>query len=199
MRRFFQALSVVILTLIFSGNAWAFQAAGLWHISGTGFVEKSIIRISLKVTGSTALQTMTIAGTECLTSYDAAIKIDAFDRAGFDINVRDEHFADSFNTPVPLPDINPTPENPFTIPAITLNGLTYEASFTSENTGTLSVTGYVDIDTVGTSEINTKCVIWRDGTPKPEEDTSSSSGCNSGLGIFAFLMLISGVKIIVRN
>ena len=196
MRRFFLA---VILTLIFSGSAFAFQAGGLWHISGNGFVEKSFIRVSLKITGGATLQTMMIAGTECLTSYDVTVEIDAFDRTGLDINVRDERFADSFNTPVPLPEINPTPENPFTIPAVTLNGLTYEAAFTSANTGTLKVTGFVDIDTIGSSEINTSCVIWRDGTPKPEENESSSSGCNSGLGIFAFLTLISGVIIVVRN
>ena len=196
MKRFLFAL---ILTLIFSGNAFAFQASGLWHISGSGFVEKSFVRVSLKITGSATLQTMTVFNTECLTSYDVTLKIDAFNNTGLDINVRDEHYANSFDTPLPLPDINPTPENPFTIPAITLNGLTYEASFTSANSGTLRVTGYVDIDTIGSSEINTNCVIWRDGTPKPEEDKSSSSGCDSGLGIFALIMLISGVKTFVRN
>ena len=187
---------------------------GKWNIEGTSFIEKSFVRLSVKLEGE-ANQT-----TEFLKNLDASIdrviennqekarslvnedrkvlngcavslRLYIFDNAGFDIKVWEENIPNAVVIPVLLPEIKPTIGEPLVLPSVTRDNVKYTLTFNSESSGKLRAQGYVDVDTVGTCEINADCALWRDGTTKPSTEKETKSGCNSGFGIFsAFIVLL---------
>ena len=181
---------------------------GKWNVEGTSFIEKGIVRLSIKVEG-TANQTtdelknlaenidkiidnneekarnIINENRRVLTGCELDLRLYIFDKAGFDIKAWNEYIENAVKIPVLLPEMRPTISDPFILPSVTYNNLNYTLTFESESSGKLRVKGYVDVDTVGTCEINADCALWRDGTTKPELDKETSSGCNSGYGIFA--------------
>ena len=224
MKNFF--LSVIVFLLALAGNSESYEIAGRWNVEGGGFVEKSFVRISLEITGHAEVASRKISdlrnintimssdaqtlislenfiddNLSCITSYDFYLRINALNNTGLNVKVKEEHLYDEVNIPVALPSFTPTVERPYTLPAVTVNGLTYQASITSANSGTVKVTGFVDTDFAGEVEINSDCAFWRNGTSKPSSGGGSGSGCNSGSGIISLLLiiLISGVRVIVRH
>ena len=202
-------------------NAEDYDISGNWLVHGEGFVEKSFVRSSLELEGNMTLTTRTLreisrdiqaliidnqtvtdlsnelldSDMKALTDYNIHIRLDATE---LNIKAWEEYLLNGINIPVLLPEMRPTNNNPFTLPAVTYEGLTYQVTFTGIDSGTVKITGYIDVDLVGDCEVNSDSSIWREGTSEPAR-SSSSSGCNSGMGIFAFALLLTGVLKFVRH
>ena len=220
MKKFF----LCVMFMIFAVSAEGFNVSGKWNILGTGFVEKSFVRISLELRGEMNLTTSEAMNlshdmvnvisndtstfisrdkisdySDCLTGYEINLSLYAFDKTGLDIKIWEDNYPNGIIIPILFPDFTPTLNNPFVLPAVTHNGLTYQVTFTSETSGKLRVTVYVDTEYVGDIEINSDCAIWKNGTSRPSIVSETSSGCDSGTGIFAVMILLSGVRKFVRN
>ena len=188
---------------------------GKWNVEGTSFIEKGIVRLSISIEGEVnqtvdVLKNLSASvdkiiddneekarniineNRKVLTGCSVYLKLYIFDKTGFDIKAWDEYIDNAVKIPVLLPEMRPTISDPFVLPTVTYDNLSYTLTFESESSGKLRVRGYVDVDTVGTCEINADCALWKDGTEKPSLDKETSSGCNnSGLGIFtAFTVLL---------
>ena len=215
MRRILLACAIIVL-FCQSVIADDYDLSGLWHIGGTGFVEKSFVRISLQLDGDMTLTTATtqeikdnaisrdlvsddlLSGDlKFLTAYDINLEISA---TMAEINVWKDHIPNGIRVTVPLPEKAPSNEFPYTLPvALEHEGLTYRVTLTSAVSGKVRITGTVNFDEVGDVEINSDCAFWKDGTEKPKLEEETSSGCNSGIGELMLLLVIAGVMKIVRN
>ncbi|MBQ7156140.1 MAG: hypothetical protein IJR85_11390 [Synergistaceae bacterium] len=193
-----------------------YEVAGLWNIKGTGFVEKSFLRISLELDGDMTLTTATtqevkdnvvsrdlvsddlLSGDlKFLTAYDINLKISAT-TAG--ITAWKDHIPNGIRVPVPLPEMAPSKEMPYTLPiAIENEGLTYQVTLTSSESGKVRITGIIDFDEISGVEINSDCAFWKAGTKMPALEEETDSGCNSGFGALMLLLVYAGVKKIVWN
>ena len=213
-------LLLMLLTVTF---AEAYELSGTWNIYGTGFVEKSFVRISLKLAGEMELFTCKVSelsddvlqilsndtvtvinrydvdqNLSCLRAYDINLRVYALDKSGIDVKIWDDNIPNGIRLPIVYPEFEATLNDPFTFPSVTQNGLTYTVSFTSETSGKLRVQGYIDTS-IGDIELNSDAAIWKNGTPQPSTESETKSGCNSGLGIFALMMLLAGRYKFVRN
>ena len=220
MKKFFIIVFVLVFLLLcnpFTMNASEYTDTilpGQWNIHGDGFGEKGVIRLSLEVEGN-AIQTTdfvknlsesvdkiidnneevfrSVVNSErkVLTAcnVDLTLRI-----TGAGIKAWKENIPNAVQIPVLLPEIRPTMNDPFVLPSITLNNITYTITFESESSGKLRVQGYTDVDKVGTCEINADCALWRDGTEAPQTASETKSGCNSGIG---FLTALTALLIII--
>lgn len=188
-----------------------YDISGFWNIKGQGFAEKSFVRVSLSLTGVMQLKTSTAQevaqnflgydadniDAKFLTSYDIYLRIDA---TGLDIKAWEDNIPNGIEIPVPLPEMRPTVNQPYTLPvSVTSEGLTYSVTLTSIESGKVRITGYVDLDTIGSTEINSECALWKFGTPMPQLESETSSGCNSGFGAWVIALLLLGVRKNVRD
>ena len=195
---------------------------GLWHIKGQGFGEYSPVRLKLKLTGDMDVTTAKLseisADNQYIKSGDETILLDLQNNpeladmkalTGYDIYMRleltgagfkawDEDFPNGIRIPVLLPNMRPSVDDPFVLPGITYDNLTYKLSFTSPTSGKIRINGYTDVDNIGSCEINADCAIWRDGYPEPSLEEETSSGCDSGFNALMLLVLM-GVRKLVRN
>ena len=198
MKRIFACM---VLTLVFSScaayaDSESFDVAGTWLIKGVGHVDKSFVRSSLELSGYMNLKTensdILSEDIRCLTSYDIYLRIDA---TTLNIKVYDKHIENSIKTAVPIPSRIPTTAYPIELPTVTYDDLTYAATLTGSNSGTVTITGVIkDVDVIGDLDLDSDCKIWRAGTPEPEIDTGKSSGCNSGFGIIAMILTLGVIK-----
>ena len=215
-------LLLILLTVTVAAEAY--ELSGSWNVYGTGFVEKSFVRISLKLAGEMELSSCKVSEIDgdvlqilsndtvtvinrydvdqnlsCLNGYDINLRVYALDKSGIDVKIWDDNIPNGIRLPIVYPEFEATLNDPFTLPSVTQNGLTYTVSFTSENAGKLRVTGYIDT-TIGDIELNSDATIWKNGTPQPSTESETKSGCNSGMGIFALMMmLLAGRYKFVRN
>ena len=192
------ALSLVLGSSAYSDTE-SFDAGGRWLIKGVGHVDKGFIRSSLEIEGYINLNTSSGEYANMLESYEAYIRIDA---TTLGIKIYDEYTSEKVNNPVPIPKRIPTASYPIELPTVTYNDLTYDATITGSNSGTLTIQGIVkNVSVIGDLELDSDCKMWRQGTEEPAIDTGKSSGCNSGIvtGIFAALLVFMGVRKRVRN
>ena len=212
---------LLLLILLAVSAAEGYELSGTWNIYGTGFVEKSFVRISLRLDGEMELftckvselsddivqvlsnDTVTILNRNdvaqdlnCLRAYDINLRVYALDKSGFDVKIWDDNIPNGIRLPIVYPEFEATLNDPFTLPSVTQNGLTYTVSFTSETAGKLRVQGYIDTS-IGDIELNSDGTIWKYGTARPSTESETKSGCNMGMGIL--MMLLAGVYFIVRN
>jgi hypothetical protein len=168
-----------------TARAAAYRLGGRWLLEGDGFAEKSILRVSLNTNGRLAIKSDIADGSESLTGYDVYGELNA---SRLDINTWSYQNECKLSPAIEVGSFNPTMSNPFRLPPFTVDKLTYAVTLTSVNSGTVNISGYVDIDTVGRTAINADCAIWREGTPKPAiPDTGS--GCDMGTGALGLLAL----------
>ena len=183
---------------------------GKWNIDGQGYGEKEFVRLELGLEGNMNLRTQKVEeideeitellmGTEkvtrvlvdkdfkALTSYDVNLKLTL---TGAEIKVLSEHIPNGIKIPAVLPEIEPTVNDPFVLPTITQDKISYTLRFTSNSSGVLRVHGYVDVDVVGECEIKADCRVWRDGAQAPEFSSGTSSGCNSGIRLEFFALVL---------
>ncbi|MBR6900465.1 MAG: hypothetical protein IKN30_00185, partial [Synergistaceae bacterium] len=214
MKKIFFALLILLIASMLNASEYTDTILpGKWNIEGTSFIEKGIIRLSVKIDGEVNQTTEILKNLNAsvdkiiennqekarnlineerkvLNGCEVNLRLYIFDKAGFDIKVWDHYIPNAVQIPVLLPEMRPTINKPFVLPSITKDNITYTITFTSETSGKLRAKGYVDVDAVGTCEINADCALWRDGTTKPETEKETKSGCNS-LGIFsAFIVLL---------
>lgn len=216
-------LFAVIILGLWSSSVYAekYDIAGFWNIGGDGFVEKAPLRVSLELTGNITLRTASSQEVResisadlvrkqypeipdilskdlrFLTSYDINLKITT---TNLDIKAWNDHVPNGIRIPSPLPEMKPSKEYPYELPIYGYNdGLTYKVTLTSDVSGKVRITGFVDFDIIGKTEINSDCAVWMAGTPKPKLEEETNSGCNTGFSAFMILLVFAGVKKFVRN
>lgn len=165
----------------------SYDIAGRWLMSGEGFGEKSPVRIRLTLDGDLDLYTGIVEGRRCVTGYDLWLRINA---SRLDIKTWSERYSETLHVPVPLPELRPTLNEPFALPAVrTKEGLIYKVTLTSVTSGTVDIYGVIDLDVVGATEIKSEGLVWKEGTKKPETK-DLLSGCRAGTGLGALFLLI---------
>jgi opacity protein-like surface antigen len=161
------------------------SAADDWYVEGGGYAQKDIVRVSLNTNGGLLIKSQVADGVEYITGYEAWGELNA---SKLNINAWRYEGKYEFREPVEAGSFNPTLGEPYSLPPFTIDGLTYSVVLTRADAGTVKISGYVDIDVAGRTEINADCAIWRQGTPKPEiPDTES--GCDAGAGAPALFAL----------
>ena len=190
-RRLGFLLAVVVL-LVTPGAALAeYDIGGWWLLEGSGYAEKGFVRAELTDSGTLNIQTQTEDGVRYVLGYSLDLRLDA---SRLNINAWKYSKIVLLDVPVPLPELNPTTNNPFELPPVTVDGLTYEVTFTSTTSGTVKLYGYLDIDVVGNIGVDSISAIWKSGTAKPDID-DMTSGCNWGVPWAASLLPLLAMKL----
>ncbi|MDR2179416.1 MAG: hypothetical protein LBP21_03825 [Synergistaceae bacterium] len=176
------ACFAVVALLLTPGAVFAeYDISGWWLLEGSGYAEKNFLRTELTDTGRLDIQTKTEDGVQYVLGYSVDLRLDA---SRLNINTWDYSKIVLLDVPVPIPELNPTTNEPFELPRVTADGLTYEMTFTTATSGTVRIYGYIDVDVVGSVEINSISTIWKYGTEQPDV-SDMTSGCDVGLGFFA--------------
>ena len=214
-----------VMILMMSVTAEGFGTfSGKWNIYGEGFAEKGFVRTQLEINGDmnvsacsfsdlpadvvnvvstdweTVMKRDEIGGLhtlfDCLTGLAMNLRVYA---SSLGINVYEENMPNEITDPYLFLDIIPSLDEPLAFPEIKVGGMTLRLTLTSENSGTVWIRGNVNTSYLGEVEINTECVIWKDGTQRPSFSGGGSSGCDSGMNVFALMILLLGVRKFVRN
>ena len=206
---------LIVLISCISVSGEVYDISGLWHIDGEGFAKDSSSGIKLRGKIGTSMNIYTQPLSEvsqdiidaenysedikCLTGYDVHLRIDL---SMFKINAWEQDIPSGIRTPIPLPEIRPTLNEPFYLFSFSIDNeeqnMNYALYLTSIYSGIIKINGVIrDLDVVGDVEIDSESAVWLDGTEKPE--TEEGSGCNSGMNMLMLLLMILGVKKIVRN
>ena len=176
MRKSIFAVIIVTFLLCVPETTFAeFNPSGRWLLEGGGFAEKSFIRVELTDWGELYIQTKLENGIRYVTGYDVKVILYA---SRLNINAWEYSNSETFQVPVMVPDVEPTLNEPFALPPVTYDGLTYKMEFTSAASGVIWIYGYLD----GGIEINSASTLWKEGTEKPKIP-DKTSGCNAGLGM----------------
>ena len=179
-------LAVCCTALLEAAQPVSYDVAGRWLIEGNGSGKKTI-SVQLKLDGTLDIQTEVVGEKRCITGYDLWLRVDA---SRLNIKTWTERYRETLRVPVPLPDLQPTLSEPFSLPPVrTKEGLTYKITLTSVTSGTVDIYGIIDLDVVGATEINSEGVVWKEGTQKPET-RDLLSGCRVGTGLGAMLLLV---------
>jgi hypothetical protein len=180
MRKSIIAAFIVIL-LSMPETAFAeFDPYGRWLLDGGGYAEKSFVRVELSANGELFVRTELEDGVRYVTGCDVTATLDA---SRFNINAWKYSSSTDLQHPVMVPEANPTLNEPFELPPVTYDGLTYEVTFTSASSGTIRIYGRVDAGV----DINSTSVVWKEGTERPRVK-DASSGCDTGGGAAALLL-----------
>jgi len=175
----------VIAMFLCTGTAFAgFNPIGDWLFEGGGYAEKSFVRARLNARGELEVTTVVMDGKEYVTGYRVRANLYV---SQFGFNVWKDSGGGDLRNPVPLPYLNPTMNNPFRLPRVTHEGLTYEVVFTSATSGTIRIYGYLDVDFVGNVEGDSASILWRKGSKKPDIP-DMTSGCNAGFAAVTLLL-----------
>lgn len=184
--------AVVSLVALVVCVAWAeasWDVAGRWLIDGAGHGEKGFVRLRLSLDGTMDIHaSKDDEGRRWLTGWDIDLRIGTT-RA--DIRTWRDHIEERLHVPVPLPELRPTVSDPFELPPVTHEGLTYRVTLTSESSGKVRISGWIDLDVIGKTDIDSESAIWKAGTPKPDLDSSVESGCDAGLGGACVALLLA--------
>jgi len=166
--------------LCFPGAASAeFDPYGKWLLEGSGYAEKSFLRVELKDWGELFVHTELKNETRYVTGYDVKVTLDA---SKLNINAWKYEAGATLETPIAVPDVEPTMNDPFALPPVKYDDLTYVVEFLSTTSGTVRIFGYIS----GGVEVNSISAVWREGTEKPKIP-NMTSGCNYGAGAAAML------------
>ena len=216
-------LCVMIMMMSVSAEGFG-TFSGKWNIYGEGFAEKGFVRTQLEINGDmnvsacsfsdlpadvvnvvstdweTVMKRDEIGGLhtlfDCLTGLAMNLRVYA---SSLGVNVYEENNPNEITDPYLFLDIIPSLDEPLAFPEIKVGGMTLRLTLTSENSGTVWIRGNVNTSYLGEVEINTECVIWKDGTQRPSFSGGGSSGCDSGMNVFALMILLLGVRKFVRN
>lgn len=185
MRKTVTGLLLIVVLLSLAGAAFAaYDMTGRWLIEGSGYAEKGAVRVALKDEGTLDIHTKTEGRVQYITGYALKIRLNA---SKLGINAWENSSTITFQTPIQVPSHNPTSNAPFDLPTIKVDRMTYKIRFTSTTSGTAKIYGFMDIDNVGTVEINSDNIVWKQGSPKPIID-DNMNGCNVGVSLLGLLM-----------
>jgi hypothetical protein len=189
------ALIAAAALLLFATTAFAdYDISGRWLLEGGGFAEKGVLRVELTDEGVLDIRTQLEDEVRHVAGYNVRLRLDA---SKLGISAWEYSKAMDLTPSIPIPDLNPTVNDPFKLPPVTIDGLTYEVTFTSITSGTVKIYGNLDVDVAGKVEIDSVSAIWKEGTEKPDIP-DMSSGCNSGIVwmalIFGFFPAVSKIR-----
>jgi hypothetical protein len=170
----------------------SYAIGGRWLVEGEGTAKKDILRVNLFAEGTMDIKSATEDGTESILGYESHATLDA-SRLG--INAWEHYGSYQLPIPVPVSGFDPSMSEPFRLPPFTIDmpdgALTYTVELTSVHSGTVNISGYINLDIVDRTDINANCAIWREGTPKPDMP-EKTWGCDAGSGwasLFASVLL----------
>jgi hypothetical protein len=170
--------AVLVSSLAVGSVSVDYDVGGQWLIEGGGFAEKGFVRAEMTLDGTLDIQTQAESGDQYVQGFTLAMRLDA---TRLNINTWKYSKAAALKVPVKLPELRPTTNEPFELPAVPVDDLTVEVTFTSTTSGTVKINGYIDVDVVGQTEIQSESAIWKEGTPKPDIP-DRTSGCNGVFG-----------------
>jgi hypothetical protein len=177
MRKGIVLTAVVVLFMFSKAVAADYDISGKWLLEGGGFAEKGVLRVELTDEGFLDIRTKVEDGTRYVLGYSVALWLNA-SRLG--INAWEYSKNVDLELPIPIPSLNPTVNDPFKLPPVTVDRLTYKVTFTSISSGTVDIYGSLDVDVIGDVEIDSASAICKEGTEKPDIP-DMTSGCNSGI------------------
>ena len=196
----FLTVAVLFLTCLASKTAFAeYDVTGWWLLEGDGYAEKSPVRTRLADAGRMNIKTQTQDGVQYILGYSLDLWLDV---SRLDINAWKYSKEVLFDVPIPVPALDPTMSDPFTLPSVTIDQLTYEMVFTTTTSGTVKIYGYLDVDVVGSVSIDSLSTIWKNGTQRPADTSDLSSGCNgmawTALALLPLMNLVKMKKVKMR-
>ena len=177
------AIVMCLVPVALADETW--DPEGRWLIEGGGYGEKSFLRLQLSLNGTMDIHTALSGDVRVITGYDISMRLDT-SRA--DVKTWTEDIHERLHIPAPLPELRPTVNEPFTLPPVSAEGLTYRVTLTSTTSGTVDIYGTIDLDVLGDTEINSVSAVWKQGTKKPDVE-DLESGCNAGTFPGALLLL----------
>lgn len=189
-RTFFAALLLACSALCAPSEAASWDMAGRWLIEGTGYGEYSPVRLTLNLDGYMDAKTALSGDIRYLTGYDLDLRLDV---SGMSVETWREQRSETFREPVPLPEMNPTLSQPFTLPEFWIDDLRVKIELRSESSGKVDIYGTIDLDVIGRTEVNSVSAFWREGTEKPDVD-DLDSGCASFMSALALLPVVFLIK-----
>ncbi len=221
MKKFLLCIMIMMMSVTAEGYG---TLSGKWNIYGEGFAEKGFVRTQLEINGEmdisacsftslpadvvnimsddweTVISRDEVTGfyelLDCMTSF--SMRLSAYASAlGF--NVYEENNPNEIVEPYLFIDFLPSFDEPLVFPDFNMGGMNLQMTLNSENAGTIHIKGTMSTSYFGNVDVDTECVIWRDGTERPGIPSGSKSGCDSGMGIFALMILLLGVRKFVRN
>ena len=170
---------IVVAVFCFPAMASArFDPYGLWELEGDGYAERNFRRADLRIWGDLYIQTSYRGGAMYITDYDVWVTIDS---PRLNIDFCEFSAGTTFGYPIRVPDAPPTRYNPFRLPPITKDGLTYDVEFTSTTSGTIWIYGYVG----GQTKVDSISFVYKADT---QSFWKESGGCNTGIGVFGLIL-----------
>lgn len=186
MKKFLLCVMIMMMSVTAEGYG---TFSGKWNIYGKGFAEKSFVRTQLEINGDmnisacsfsdlpanvvnvvsddweTVISRDEIGGLytlfDCLMGLYMNLRVYA---SSLGVNVYEENNPNEITAPYLFLDIIPSLDEPLELPDINLGGMTLRFTLTSESAGKIWIRGIVNTSRLGEIEINTECVIWKDGT-----------------------------------
>ena len=169
--------SGTLTTATHMASAW-FDPYGWWELEGEGYVERNFHISDLYVWGDLRIQTSYRGGERYVTDYDVWVTLDS---PRLNINLWEFSAGATLWYPIRIPDVPPTRYNPFRLPPITKDGLTYDVEFTSATSGTIWIYGYVG----GGVVVDSLSFVWKTDT---YSFWDKRGGCNTGFGTFGMVL-----------
>ena len=195
--------------------------SGEWELYGEGFAEKGFVRMSLEIDGDMNISVSSLSGLpasvvnvvsddwetvisrdeagffyDCLTGLDMNLRVYA---SSLGMKIYDDYMPNGITEPYLMLDFIPSLNEPLVLPDLPMEGMLVRLTLTSENAGKVWIRGNINTSYAGEIELNTECAIWKKGTERPGLDNGGKSGCDSGVGTIAVMILLAGVKRFVRN
>ena len=223
MKKFLLCVMIMMFAVAAEGYG---TFSGEWNIEGEGFAEKSFVRTQLEIKGNMNVSACSLSDLpesvvnvmssdwetlisrdevrglyqllDCLTGLSMNLSVYA---SSLGVNVYEENNPNEITDPYLFLDIIPSLENPLEFPDMNIGKMNIRLTLTSENAGKVWLKGNINTSYLGLGEveINTECAIWKNGTQRPALSGGGKSGCDSGMSIFAAMILFLGVRKFVRN
>lgn len=221
MKKFLLCVMIVMMSVTAEGYG---TFSGEWNIYGEGFAEKSFIRTRLEINGDMNISACSLSDLpanvvnvmsddwetvmsrdevtglyeffDCLTGLSMNLSVYA---SSLGMKVYEENNPNEITTPYLFLDLIPSLSEPLELPDLKMGRMTLRLSLTSETSGRIWIRGNVNTSYLGEVELNTECVLWKKGTERPSFSSGGKSGCDSGMSIFALMILFLGVRKFVRN
>lgn len=180
----------ILAAVLCAGTASAAQyhlgGGTRWLTRGEGYAKKGdLLRVAIENSGWFKFDSYISDDVEVLRGYSFHAELDLTE---FNIGAWSNGGSYTYETPYIVPAyFSPTVNEPFELPPIKIDGLTYHFKLTSETTGSITVGGVIDVDTVGEIQVSSFNGLAKEGYEIPWVD--SKSGCSVGAAACAIVAL----------
>lgn len=180
----------ILAAVLAAGTASAAQyhlgGGTRWLTEGEGYAQKgSFVRVSVENSGWFKFDSYISGDVEVLRGYSFYAELDLTE---LNIGAWSHGGTYVYDTPYVVPaDFSPTVNDPFELPPIKVDGLTYHFKLTSEASGSITIGGTLDVDVVGELLVSSFNGLAKEGYEIPWVD--SKSGCSVGAAACAIVAL----------